>query len=321
MGGVLNLLIVGAGGQVGRELVRLADHSRDRVTALDRSGLDLADPERVRAAVRRTTPDVVLNAAAYAAVDRAESEPERAFSVNRDGPRHLAEACAETGAALIHLSTDFVFDGRTDRPYLEDDPVSPLGVYGQSKADGEAAVRAALDRHLIVRASWVFGVFGQNFAKTMIRLGREREILRVVDDQRGCPTCAADLARTLLRLARAVRDSESVPWGVYHFCGKGVATWREFAVAVLESARARVPLAVREIRPISTAEYPTPARRPAFSALDCGKIGKNFGIHPRPWRECLPEVVEDIVRLEEGISRDIVGGPRFEGDAGGARLG
>ena len=299
----MKLMIVGAGGQLGRELVRLvAAHSRERVTALDRSDLDVADPARVRAAVRRTAPDAVVNAAAYTAVDRAESEPERAFAVNRDGPRHLAEACAEIGAAMIHVSTDFVFDGRTDRPYLEDDPVSPLGVYGQSKADGEAAVRAALDRHLIVRTSWLYGVFGQNFAKTMIRLGREREILRVVDDQRGCPTCAGDLARALLRLARAVRDSESVSWGVYHFCGEGVATWHEFAEAVLESARVHLPLAVREIRPISTAEYPTPARRPAFSALDCGKIAKNFGIHPRPWRECLAEVVEDIVRLEEGVS-------------------
>jgi dTDP-4-dehydrorhamnose reductase len=299
----MNLLISGAGGQVGQELSRMAGErgivgNRGRVVALNRSEMDVTDGDRVRVLIRDCSPAVVVNAAAYTAVDRAESEADRAFAVNRNGPRHLAIACAENGSHLIHISTDFVFDGKAGRSYREDDPVSPLGAYGRSKALGESDIRSILDRHLIVRTSWVYGRYGSNFVKTMIRSGRKRETLRVVNDQFGCPTSASDLAAALLSLAERIRSGETMPWGTYHLCGEGVATWHDLAEATLRFARRRMPLAVREIRPISASEYPTAAKRPPFSALDCARAEKVFGLRLRHWRDALGETVDALCREE-----------------------
>jgi dTDP-4-dehydrorhamnose reductase len=297
----MNLLIPGAGGQVGQALSRMAGERTvagnwGRVVALNRSEMDVTDGERVRALIRDLSPAVVVNAAAYTAVDRAESEADRAFAVNRDGPRHLAIACAENGSHLIHISTDFVFDGKSGRSYREDDPPSPLGAYGRSKAHGESEIRSILDRHLIVRTSWVYGASGRNFVKTMIELGRTRETLRVVNDQFGCPTSASDLAAALLSLAERVRSGEVMPRGIYHLCGEGVATWHDLADAALDMARRRIPLAVREIRPVSTSEYPTAAKRPPFSALDCARAERVFGLRLRHWRDALGDVVDALCR-------------------------
>jgi dTDP-4-dehydrorhamnose reductase len=239
-------------------------------------------------------PDLAINLAAYTAVDRAESEAEAAWAVNCTGAMHIAAGCADRGIPLVHLSTDYVFDGYKDGPYREDDPVNPLGVYGASKEAGERAVREALRRHIILRTSWVYGAFGQNFVKTMLRLGAERETLRVVADQHGCPTAAADIASALVALAQQVAAGEE-RWGTYHFAGAGATTWHGFAEAIFDLAlpyRGRRP----RVEPIATEQYPTPARRPRNSVLDCSKIADAFGIRPAPWRPALAAVIRELLQ-------------------------
>ena len=261
--------------------------------ALGRDAADITRPAEVAAALDAARPAAIVNAAAYTAVDRAESEPERAAAANRDGARIVAEACAERRLPLIHLSTDYVFDGRKIGPYREDDPVAPLGVYGRSKAEGEAAVRAVGGCHVILRTSWVYGPVGQNFVRTMLRLGRERPELRVVDDQSGSPTSTADLADAILVIARRLAEGEGAGTGMFHFCGGGVTTWYRFAQAIFGEA-ARYGYSPPRLTPITTAGYPTAARRPANSALDCSRIARVYGIHPRPWREALGRCIDRI---------------------------
>jgi dTDP-4-dehydrorhamnose reductase len=284
----MRLAIIGAKGQVGWELTRRASRLGHDVLAWDVAELDITDAAAVDRELAASGANAVINAAAYTAVDQAEQEPELAFAVNRDGPAHLAAACARSNLPLLHISTDYVFDGRKAGPYSEDDPVAPLGVYGRSKQEGDEAVRQRLPRHLILRVSWVFGVHGQNFVKTMLRLAREREELRVVADQRGCPTYAGDIAEVLLELAGRMAEIDARgAWGTYHYCGAPATTWHGFASAIVEQARAREPLEVRAVTPIATADYPTPAARPANSVLDSARLTKRFGIRPRPWREGL----------------------------------
>ena len=284
------ILLTGAEGQLGRALRDAAGAAGLDLTALDRGGLDITHPGGVRKALVEYRPGLVINAAAYTAVDLAEDEPERAFAVNRDGAEHLAGACAAAGIPLIHVSTDYVFDGRARRPYRETDPVAPLNVYGRSKAEGEARIRALLSEHVILRTSWLYAVHGRNFLTTMVRLGRERESLSVVDDQVGCPTLADDLARAILRIAAAL-PGHPAPWGTYHLAGGGETTWYGFAQAIFELAPPKLGLTVREVLPIRTADYPTPARRPAYSVLDCSRAAESFGIHPPPWRVALEAVL------------------------------
>lgn len=286
------LLIFGGGGQVAAALPGASPPGWD-VRALGRDAADITRPAEVAAALDAARPAAVVNAAAYTAVDRAESEPERAVAANRDGARIVAEACAERGLRLIHLSTDYVFDGRKAGPYREDDPVAPLGAYGRSKAEGEAAVRAAGGRHVILRTSWVYGPVGQNFVRTMLRLGRERPELRVVDDQSGSPTSTADLADAILVIARRLAEGEGAGTGTFHFCGGGVTTWYRFAQAIFDEA-ARRGYPPPRLTPIATADYPTAARRPANSALDCSRIARVYGIRPRPWREALGRCIDRI---------------------------
>jgi dTDP-4-dehydrorhamnose reductase len=237
--------------------------------------------------------DVAINAAAYTAVDRAEQEPALAFAVNRDGPAHLAAACARSNIPLLHISTDYVYDGAKIDPYVEDDPTTPLGVYGASKLAGDEAVRRLLPRHLILRVSWVFGIHGHNFVKTILRLARERQELRVVADQYGGPTFAGDIADTLLDLAGRIAEIDARDaWGVYHYCGEPVTTWHGFASAIIELARARESLPVKTVTAITTTDYPTPAARPVNSVLDCAKLAARFGIRPRPWRAGLEALLD-----------------------------
>ena len=284
----MRIIVIGARGQVGWELNRRATLLGHDVLAWDVAELDITAATAVDRALDASGADVAINAAAYTAVDKAEQEPELAFAVNRDGPAHLAAACARSHIPLLHISTDYVFDGRKTGPYTEDDPVAPLGVYGQSKQEGDEAVRRLWPRHLILRVSWVFGAHGHNFVKTILRLAREREELRVVADQHGCPTYAGDIADVLLELAGRLAEIDARDnWGTYHYCGAPATTWHGFASAIVEQARTREPLKVRAVTAIATADYPTPAARPANSVLDSSRLTKRFGIQPRPWRDGL----------------------------------
>ena len=290
----MKLLVLGAGGQVGQELCRLAWPQGYEVAAFDRAGLDIAAPDQVRAAVARERPDIVVNAAAYTAVDRAESEPEAASAANCAGPANLAAACRDARIALVHISTDYVFDGTKRDAYLEDDPVRPLGVYGESKEAGERAVRAALAEHVILRTAWVYSAHGRNFVKTMLRLAEQHPVLRVVADQEGSPTSAADIAAAIAGVVERLAAGNT-SWGTYHFAGAGAVTWHGFAEAIFELAapwRGPPPT----VEAITTADYPTPARRPANSVLDCTHIAAAFGIAPRPWRAALADVIREIYR-------------------------
>jgi dTDP-4-dehydrorhamnose reductase len=289
----MKVVIFGANGQLGRELMEDANAYGFEAMGLDIETLDIADRASVEGAVSDNLPAMVINAAAYTAVDQAESDAARAFAVNRDGAAHLAAACAQTKIPLIHVSTDFVFDGQKGAPYVETDAVAPLSVYGLSKSEGEARIRSILEEHIIVRTAWLYSKWGKNFVKTMLRLGREREILSVVDDQRGCPTHAADLARAILAIAVRVGEKH-VSWGTYHYCGGGETSWHGFAVRIFELARRREVFQVKEVKPIKASEYPSPARRPAYSVLDCSQIKRVFGISAPPWTESLAQMMDGL---------------------------
>ena len=288
----MRLLVLGAGGQVGRELCRLRWPVGYSLAALDRAGIDIAKRGAVLGLLGRERPDCAINAAAYTAVDRAESEPDAAWAANCAGPKNLAVACAEAGIPLVHLSTDYVFDGAKAAPYREDDPVNPLGVYGKSKEAGDRAIRGVLPEHVILRTAWVYSAHGHNFVKTMLRLGAARPALRVVADQTGSPTSAADIAAAICEVVRHIEVGKA-RWGTYHFAGAGAVTWHGFAEAIFAAAapwRGEPP----RVEAIATAEYPTPARRPANSVLDCAKIGEAYGIAPRPWRAALADVIREL---------------------------
>ncbi len=291
----MRALILGGNGQVAFELRRAAWPAGTSPTITARPDFDMTCPETLEPVLAAADPEVVINATAHTAVDKAESEPELAFAVNRDGPARLAELCARRGAVLLHISSDYVFGNDGEAPHTEDEPVAPLGVYGASKAAGEEAIRAALPRHLILRTSWVYAAHGTNFVKTMLRLGAERDELRVVSDQHGSPTAAADIAETLVRLASCAvaTDSGAIAWGTYHYAGAGFTTWYGLAEHVFqtqERATGRRPRLV----PIVTADYPTLARRPTNSRLDCSRIGRAFGIVCRPWREGVDRVLIEL---------------------------
>lgn len=288
------VLVVGRTGQVAYELQRARWPQELIPTFLGRDALDLSDPAQAKARVAEARPSIVINAAAYTAVDAAERERDLAFAVNRDGPAALAEACGDIGASLVQLSTDYVFDGEKQAPYEEDDPIHPLSVYGESKAAGEAAIRARLEAHVIVRTAWVYCPIGRNFVRTMLRLGAEREQLNVVDDQRGSPTSAAEVARAMIALATALASGRTDGFGTYHFCGVGAITWYGFARAIFAGAEGRGMRVPQTVTPIATAQYPTPARRPTNSVLRSERIARVFGVVARPWRDALAECLEEI---------------------------
>lgn len=288
----MTILVTGAAGQLGRECV---EHGGSTVAGFDRSTLDITNAEALIATLDRINPKAVINAAAYTAVDKAEQDAATAFAINRDAVASLASACAKRHIPLLHVSTDYVFDGSKSTPYTEDDAVSPLGVYGASKEQGEAAVRLALSQHLIVRTSWVFGRYGANFVKTMLRLARERPELRVVADQQGAPTEAGDLAETLLALARRASSGEPLPWGTYHYSGAPHTTWHGFAEAIVSRA-AELGLIPKRIPvlPLAAHQYPTPARRPMNSRLDCSRIRAKLGLAIPDWHQSLDRVLQHL---------------------------
>ncbi|MGV8074527.1 MAG: dTDP-4-dehydrorhamnose reductase [Syntrophobacteraceae bacterium] len=291
------VVVIGAQGMLGRDLVASLHEAGLRATGLDMPELDITKAEETITSIRNTSAGIVVNCAAYTAVDKAESESEAAFAVNRDGAGNLALACKQLRIPLIHLSTDYVFDGSAKRPYRENDPTKPLGIYGMSKWEGEEAVRSRIDEHIILRTSWLFGIHGQNFVKTIFRLAREREELRVVSDQYGCPTWTGDLVAAIVRMSEQILSHQSTPqWGTYHYCGNVKTSWYDFALAIVEECRRRESLKVKHLLPITTAEYPLPAPRPAWSVLDCRKIRSAFGIETRSWRIGLAKVIEGICR-------------------------
>jgi dTDP-4-dehydrorhamnose reductase len=293
----MKLLVTGAGGQVGREVLCQARAAGHEVVAADRRMLDITDGEAVRGALARHAPHLVVNAAAYTAVDHAESEPEAAFAINRDGAARLAAACAGAGVPLVHFSTDYVFDGTKSGAYVEEDAACPANVYGKSKWEGEEAVRNLLGEHVILRVSWVFGVQGQNFVRTVLRLAGERPELRVVADQFGCPTPASDVAAAVLRVAADVAAA-GAPWGTYHFCGQPATTWHGFAEAVLQEWHRQGAKPGPAVVPIATEEYPAPARRPVNSVLDPSRFHRRFGMPARQWRHALPGVVAALTEAD-----------------------
>ncbi|TWA61077.1 dTDP-4-dehydrorhamnose reductase [Azospirillum brasilense] len=298
---IRTVLVFGAGGQVGFELLRAAWAPGLRPVGLTRAAGDVTDPAAVAAAMAAHRPALVVNASAYTAVDKAESEPEPAFAVNRHGPANLARACAAAGVPLIHISTDYVFDGASKAtPWREDDPVAPQGVYAASKLAGEEAVRDLLPAdHVVLRTAWVFGAHGHNFVKTMLRLARERDELRVVADQRGCPTPAAGIADAIAAIARlrlAPGPAEAHRWtpGTFHYAGAPATNWHGFAERIVDRAAERIGRRP-PVRAIATSDFPTPAKRPANSVLDTALITRTYGIAPADWEAALDRMLDEIL--------------------------
>ena len=289
----LRIAVTGQYGQVAASLAERG--SGAEIVLLGRPSLDLLDRDRVVSSIRRARADVVINAAAYTAVDKAESEPDLAMRINGEGAGYVAEAAAALGVPLLHLSTDYVFDGSLDRPYREDDPTGPTGAYGRSKLDGERRVAAACPNSAILRTAWIYSPFGTNFVRTMLRLGESRDEVGVVADQHGNPTSALDIADALLAIARRLHgDPSPALRGTFHMTGSGEGTWAEFAEAVFEGAARHGRRPVRVNR-IATADYPTPARRPKNSRLDNSRLRETFGIALPDWRSALPVCLDRIL--------------------------
>jgi dTDP-4-dehydrorhamnose reductase len=294
----MKILVTGSKGQLGHELLIQGNDFGYEILPANLPDLDITDKTQVKHRLEKFQPSLVVNAAAYTNVDKAETEQNLAFAVNRDGPANLAEACAKFEIPLIHISTDFIFDGKKSSPYIESDPVSPLSIYGKSKQEGENEVRSRLKKHVILRTAWLYGVHGQNFVKTMLRLGREKQVISVVADQFGSPTSAADLAAAILNIISRIKYNPDITWGTYHYCGQGITTWHGFTEEILSLARQYISIKTKDVKPISTAEYPTKATRPCFSALDCGLIKKNFGINIKPWQDSLKTAIRRLCQKE-----------------------
>lgn len=290
----MKIMVIGGNGQLGQELAAQGGQKGFVLKTFDLPQIDITSETSIQSLTEAFRPELVINAAAYTQVDRAESEPDLCRAVNCDGPQHLASCCREAQIPLIHVSTDFVFDGKKTTPYTEDDPPSPLSVYGRTKADGEKAVQANIAHHLIVRTAWLYSVHGQNFVKTMLKLGTQRDELGVVDDQYGSPTCAADLAAAILSMAQRIAEHADIPWGIYHYCGQGVTSWHEFARKIFEVAGRYQQFKIKRIQALTTAQYPTAAARPENSALDCRKIAAHFGIQTIAWQESLEKTISRI---------------------------
>lgn len=288
------VLVTGAGGQLGTELQRCAWQPEWEVVGCTRADLDLADVSAIADKVAERRWAAIINAAAYTAVDRAESEVTTAWAINALAPAAFGEACARAGVPLVQISTDYVFSGERQGAWEPDDPVGPLGVYGASKLGGELAVRTSGARHAIVRTAWVLSAHGSNFARTMLRLAAERDVLRVVCDQRGAPTAAADLAQAVMTIAVRLADEPQAPTGTFHFSNAGATDWAALAQEIFRQSAARGGPVAR-VEPIPSSQYPTAARRPANSLLGHAAIGAAYGIVPRPWQDSLAEILDELI--------------------------
>ena len=283
------ILLTGADGQLGQELQHTLAPLGE-VMVVTRQQLDLSQGKQIRQLIQKVQPTIIVNSAAYTAVDKAESEVDLAQAVNGTAPTIMAEEAEKIGALLLHVSTDYVFDGQKNTPYLETDPTYPLSSYGKSKLAGEVGIQQVTDNYLILRTAWVYGVYGKgNFVKTMLRLGQDREELRVVADQVGSPSWAKDIADAIAQLLQT--DAS----GIYHFTNSGVVSWYDFAIAIFEEARTLgFPLKVQRVIPITTADYPTPAVRPAYSVLSGKKITETLGDYPPYWRDSLRKMLKQL---------------------------
>lgn len=284
----MKVLVVGSDGQVGRSFVERAPSSIN-IVALNRQQLDITNSAAVESMIQACNPDFVLNTAAYTQVDRAEQEPGLCFLVNSEGPKNLAQSCRRKGATLLHLSTDYVFSGQYQSPYSESDTPNPLNVYGQSKLAGELAIRDLAPKHIIIRTSWVFSEHGNNFVKTMLKLGRSKQELRVVSDQFGGPTHAGDLAEALCNIIEQL-NSGSTKFGTYHFSGFPFVSWYEFANHIFDCVEDAGLFKTPAVNATSTSTYPTLATRPANSRLNCDQINRHFNISPSNWKKALKHI-------------------------------
>jgi dTDP-4-dehydrorhamnose reductase len=288
----MKLLLFGANGQVGSEIVKQAQAAELDLVACTRTQVDITNQQSVADIIASQQPSIVINAAAYTAVDQAENDQELAYAVNALAPGYIASTCAEAGIPLLHISTDYVFDGNKAGSYKESDAAQPLNCYGRSKLDGENAIRERLAQHIILRTSWVFGAVGNNFIKTIVRLAKEREQLKVVDDQHGCPTPAAGIAGALLVMSKAIDSSDESAWGTYHYCGSPPTTWYSFTQKIVAIAQDYLTLKLQQLLPIPTEQYPTPAPRPRNTVLQCDKIQEQFGLQAPDWEQALHELFE-----------------------------
>lgn len=287
------ILLTGKSGQLGQDLQPLLPQFGE-VIALGKDQLDLSNPDQIRECINTHQPDLIINAGAYTAVDQAESESALAHAINGDAPTILAQCAQDIGARLVHISTDYVFDGQNNQPYTEEDPPHPMGVYGASKLAGEVGIQNNCHNYIILRTAWVYGVHGKkNFVKTMLRLGRERDALNVVSDQVGSPSWTYDIAQAIVGLIANLPTSPLQE--IYHFTNSGVTSWYDFSLAIFEEAAGfGFPIKIQRVSPISTAEYPTPAKRPPYSVLSGEKIAKVLGTRPPQWRVSLREMLTQL---------------------------
>lgn len=287
----MKVLITGAKGQIGQELVLLFTQQGHQVIALDSQALDISKEEQVKKTIiQHKDAQFIINCASYTGVDKAENEEEQAYLVNALAVKYLASYAKENNIALIHLSTDYIFDGTKNNAYNEDDPANPLNIYGKTKWQGEEFLRTTWERHIILRTSWVFGRFGNNFVKTMLQLFSERNELNVINNQYGCPTHAKDIAKTILKICEHNLNKKA-HWGTYNYCGTPETTWYDFACKIYELAQIEHKC---QIKPISSKDYQTPAKRPKNSVLSCEKIKHDFGILPSRWDIGLKSVLTEL---------------------------
>ncbi len=294
----MKILLIGGTGQVGSEIRLVAENNNIECVSPTSSELDITNQSSVNSIIENNLPlDYIVNASAYTAVDKAEDEEELATKINRDGSQYLAQACVEQKIPLLHISTDYVFDGCADTPYKENSPTNPLGVYGKSKLEGEQAIRDCLPEHIILRTAWVYGSHGNNFVKTMLKLGRQRSELNVVSDQYGCPTAAADIAEAVVSIVIQMQTNPNNRWGTYHFCSRDSTHWADFAKSIFSLSKTVDPEYPNvTVNPIPSSEYPTKAARPNYSVLDCSKIEQLYTITPPNWLISLKRDIPNILK-------------------------
>jgi len=290
----MKIVLFGAGGQLGRTFSDIAQNRAIHLSAYTRSEVDITNENAVLSVLQKEQPDYVVNAAAYTAVDKAETDQAAAYGVNEIGVKNIALACKKNNVTLIHISTDYVFDGEKSHAYKEDDKPKPINVYGLSKWQGEEAVRRILDQHIILRVSWVFGFYGHNFVKTMLKIGQEREALNIVSDQLGCPTSTEHISEVILAIIDHLQTRDNKPYGTYHYCDSPVTNWHSFAKKIFSEAEKYQSLKIKQINAIDTADYPTPAKRPMNSQINCDRIKSEFDIEQRPWEQSLEKIVKEL---------------------------